>query len=228
NASARHLLAALEGKASSEVPSDYVRKLFDGYAGDFEHHLVGKLEYQTPQKLHDLLEELIRDRQADMDVIDLGCGTGLCGPLFRKHAGFLKGVDLSPGMLAKAGERDIYDELVEGDLTVGLGTAGDVYDLVIAADVFVYVGELGQVFEATARALRPGGLFAFSLEAEESGEDFVLRPTGRYAHSLGYARRLAEAAGLQEIRLEKSVLRKDKGQQPIEGYLVVLGKPPVD
>lgn len=225
NASARHLLAALEGQASSEAPSDYVKKLFDGYAGDFEHHLVGELGYQTPQKLHDLLEEFIRDRQADMDIIDLGCGTGLCGPLLRKHARLLKGVDLSPGMLAKARERKIYDELVEGDLSVGLGMAKHAYDLVIAADVFVYVGELGQVFEATTRALRPGGLFAFSLEAEEDCDDFVLRPTGRYAHSIGYSRRLAEDAGLQEVRLEKSVLRIDKGQQAIEGYIVVLHKP---
>jgi predicted TPR repeat methyltransferase len=223
NDSARHLLAALEGESSTEAPADYVVKLFDSYADNFEHHLVEKLEYRTPQKLYDLLEEFIRDRQSDMDVIDLGCGTGLCGPLLRKHARFLKGVDLSPGMLAKARERNTYDELAEQDLIVGLGTASDAHDLVLAADVFVYVGELRQVFEATARALRPGGLFAFSLEAEEGCDDFVLRPTGRYAHSIDYARTLADDTGLQEMRLEKTVLRKDKGQ-PIEGYVVVLQK----
>ena len=224
NASARHLLAALEGQASTETPSDYIVELFDGYAASFEHHLVGELEYQTPQKLYNAVEEFICDRHSELDVIDLGCGTGLCGPLFRKHAGFLKGVDLSPGMLVRAKQRNIYDELVEGDLTVGLGTARDVYDMVIAADVFVYVGELGEVFEATVRTLRPGGLFAFSLEAEESSDDFVLRPTGRYAHSMGYMRSLAQAAGLRELRLEESVLRMEKGQ-PIDGYIVVLGKP---
>ena len=224
NASVRHLLAALEGQASTETPSDYVVELFDGYAASFEHHLVGELEYQTPQKLYDAVEEFIRDRQSELDVIDLGCGTGLCGPLFRKHASFLKGVDLSPGMLVRAKERNIYDKLVEGDLTVGLGTERDVYDMVIAADVFVYVGELRQVFEATVRTLRPGGLFAFSLEAEEGSDDFVLRPTGRYAHSIGYMRRLAQAAGLRELRLEESVLRIERGQ-PMDGYIVVLGKP---
>jgi predicted TPR repeat methyltransferase len=218
NASARHLLAALEGQASTEAPSDYVVKLFDGYADEFEHDLVGKLEYQTPQKLYDLLEDYIRDRQSDMDVIDLGCGTGLCGPLFRKHARFLKGVDLSPGMLEKARERNIYDELLEGDLIVGLGTARDVYDLVydlvIAADVFVYVGKLAQVFETTARALRPGGLFAFSLEAEEGCEDFVLRPTGRYAHSAGYAGRLAQAAGLRKCVWRKPCCARTRIRNP--------------
>jgi predicted TPR repeat methyltransferase len=224
NASARHLLAALEGQASTEAPSDYVVKLFDGCADEFEQHLVEELEYQTPQKLHDLLQDFIREREAELDIIDLGCGTGLCGPLLLKHASFLKGVDLSPGMLAKARERNIYDELVEGDLTIGLGTARDAYDLVVAADVFIYVGELKQVFEAACRALRPGGLFAFSLEAEEGGDSFVLRPTGRYAHSLAYTRRLAEMSGLQEMRLEETVLRVDKGK-PIDGYVIVLEKP---
>ena len=59
---------------------------------------------------------------------------------------------------------------------------------------------------------------------EEAGDEFVLRSTGRYAHSIGYIRRLAQAAGLREVRLEESVLRMDKGQ-PINGYIVVLEKP---
>jgi len=224
NASARHLLAALEGQASTETPSDYVVKLFDGYADSFDHHLVEELEYQTPQKLYDALKELIPERAGGVDVIDLGCGTGLCGPLLRNHARSLKGVDLSPRMLALARERDIYDELVEGDLTTGLGTAPAAWDLVIAADVFVYVGALEKVFGAAARTLRPGGLFAFSVEADEGGDDFVLRTTGRYAHSMVYTRRLAEAEGLLEQCVKECVLRVDKGES-INGYIVVLGKP---
>jgi predicted TPR repeat methyltransferase len=98
------------------------------------------------------------------------------------------------------------------------------YDLVLAADVFIYVGALEKLFAAIANTLKPGGLFAFSIEAEEEGDDFVLRSTGRYAHSIGYIRRLAEGSGLREVRLEESVLRMDKGQS-INGYIVVVRKP---
>ncbi len=224
NASAKHMLAALEELTPTKTPSDYVVKLFDGFADNFDHHLVEELDYQTPQKLYGALEEFIRDRQAELDVIDLGCGTGLCGPFLRDYARFLKGVDLSTGMLGKAKERNIYDELAEGDLITGLGTVRNAYDVVVAADVFVYVGELKQVFTATARTLKPGGLFAFSLEVEEDCSGFMLRSTGRYAHSTGYIRRLTEVAGLQEVSLDESVLRMDKGQ-PIDGYIVVLRKP---
>ena len=227
NISARHMLAALEGRTTATAPHDYVVGLFDGCAAYFDQHLVDELDYKAPRDLHSAVSLLVGPEQHGLDVMDLGCGTGLCGPLFRGMAGTMVGVDLSPGMLEKASRRKLYDKLVTGDITRELHKYEDAYDLILAADVFIYVGGLEQVFKATAAALKPGGLFAFSIEAEEGGEDFVLRTTGRYAHSIGYIRRLAEATGLREVRLEESVLRMDKGQ-PIAGYIVVLGKPGED
>jgi predicted TPR repeat methyltransferase len=223
NASARHLLAALQGRTTPEPPAEYVVRLFDGIAGRFDQHLVGELDYQVPRQLADALTEYIAARRRSMDVIDLGCGTGLCGPLLRDCARHLKGVDLSTGMLQQAEGRRVYDELVAGDLVAGLGSRTAAWDLAIATDVFIYVGALESVFAASTRALRPGALFAFSIELEEGGEDYVLRPTGRYAHSMAYIRRLAEAAGLREMKLQQRVLRMDKGQ-PIDGCIVVLQK----
>ena len=49
-----------------------------------------------------------------LDVLDAGCGTGLCGPLVAPYARRLAGVDLSEGMLAHAKEKNVYDELIEG------------------------------------------------------------------------------------------------------------------
>ena len=37
-------------------------------------------------------------------------------------------------------------------------------DLILSADTFIYVGQLEICFELSARALRAGGLFAFSIE----------------------------------------------------------------
>ena len=224
NISARHMLAALEGKTTATAPHDYVVGLFDGCAAYFDRHLVDELEYKVPQDLHRAVSGLVDCNRQKLDVMDLGCGTGLCGPLFRDMARTLVGVDLSPGMLAMASQRKLYDQLVTGDITKELHKYEEAYDLILAADVFIYVGGLDQVFKAISAALKPGGLFAFSIEAEEEDDDFVLRPTGRYAHSIGYIRRLAEVSGLREVRLEESVLRMDKGQ-PIDGYIVVMEKP---
>jgi predicted TPR repeat methyltransferase len=155
-----------------------------------------------------------------MDVLDLGCGTGLCGPLLKPLARTLTGVDLSPNMLEMARKRGIYDQLVCSDLTTFLEPQTACFDLVVATDVFIYVGALEAVFEATRAAVRPGSLFAFSFESSEN-EDLVLRPTRRYAHSVAYIERLAGDHGFEILSLEPSVIREEGGQDQ-NGYLAVL------
>ena len=52
-----------------------------------------------------------------LDVLDAGCGTGLCGVLVAPFARRLVGVDLSDGMLAHAGDKNIYHALIRAELT---------------------------------------------------------------------------------------------------------------
>lgn len=230
NLQAKTLLAALQGEGEGEDATDAhlenVEKYFDDFAENFDQYLVEKLEYKTPEIINQSVRSLINPKNKELDVLDLGCGTGLCGPLFRDLARTLVGNDLSEMMLEKAKDRHVYDELVSGDMVSLLNTSNDAFDLIIAVDVFVYIVDLAPIFLASAKALRAGGLFAFSLEADEEGESFVLRPSGRYAHSMSYIRQLMDVAGLQELSLENSVLRKDMNR-PVNGYICVFGKPAV-
>ena len=223
NLQAKTLLAALQGDATSDAHRENVEKYFDDFAETFDQHLVERLEYKTPEIINLSVRSVIGPEREELDVLDLGCGTGLCGPLFRDLARTLTGIDLSEKMLEKARQRDVYDELAPSDIVSFLSPARDAYDLIIAVDVFVYIVDLGQIFMASAQALRSGGLFAFSLEASEEGAAYVLRPSGRYAHSMSYIRRLMDDAGMQELSVEKCVLRKDMNQ-PVNGYICVFGK----
>lgn len=222
DAGARHTLASfgLAPMPTTAAP-EYVAKLFDEYANRFDKNLVEDLEYRGPQQLHHAVRQAAGPGERQFDVIDLGCGTGLCGPLFRDLARTLVGVDLSPKMIEKTRARNVYDRLMLADIATALREPGVSYDLILAADVFIYVGELTSVFEACRTALRPGGLFAFSIEAEEQGESYTLRTSGRYAHSIGYVRKLAQAYGLKEISLDQVVIRKEKGN-PLPGYIFLL------
>jgi predicted TPR repeat methyltransferase len=222
NPSAKHMLASLVGETTETVPSEYVTSLFDGYAQTFDAHLTRDLHYHTPELLRNAAGRFLDEGAAGLRVLDLGCGTGLCGPLFRDPAETLIGVDLSPGMLAKAQEKNVYDELIEGDLTDALRAESGTLDLVVSADVFVYVGALREVFAGCAAAIRPGGLFAFSVESCQ-GEEFVLRPSGRYAHSTVYIRGLASEFGFSEALCEEAILRTG-AHQPITGHIFVLTK----
>lgn len=226
---ARHLLAAQKGETTATAPSKYITTLFDGFADTFDSKLVETLNYHTPERLQEMISQLVSPAMRSLDILDIGCGTGLCGPLFRGVARTLHGVDLSPRMIEKARERNLYDSLEVGDITVSLQSRVDAWDLVISTDVFVYVGDLKAVFAACSTALRSGGYFAFSVEAGDDGETFSLRPTGRYAHATNYIRSLSAMTGFREIGRRAIFVRHEKGKR-VPGYLFLLqrtaGAPP--
>src|ERR1700761_3409709 len=137
----------------------YVRHLFDQFAADYAQRMIGQLGYGAPGILRGLADMVMPGR-AGLDVLDLGCGTGLTGIVFRDLARRLDGIDLSPAMVEKARARGIYDDLAVGDIEEA---AGD-YDLWLAADTLVYLGDLTRIMAAASRSLRPGGFFLFTVE----------------------------------------------------------------
>lgn len=217
-----YCLAALGGGPIPQTaPRAYVQQLFDAYAGDFEEHLVQALHYRGPERLVGALDTL-HPRRFDR-AIDLGCGTGLCGPLLRPRAGHLTGVDLSRRMLDQARARGAYDQLVQADVLEHLRRAAGPVDLVVAADVFIYVGALDEVFAQVARLMPPGGLFCFSAEQSRPGIEggFELLPSLRYAHDEADLRRLAALHGFEVARLAHETVREEQ-RQPIPGMFVHL------
>jgi predicted TPR repeat methyltransferase len=226
NGLARHTRDAMAGAAAQRAPDEYVRRFFDSFAPEFDQRLVGQLEYRTPERMAEFLAPWLEGRAA-LRVADLGCGTGLSGIAMRPRAAFLAGVDLSPGMLDRARERAIYDELDCAEIVAWLEKRPSAsFDLVLAVDVLVYVGNLEPVARACARALLPGGLFAFSVERLEApgGEGFRLARTGRYSHADDYVRGIARSAGLEVAASLAADLRKDDGK-PVRGTLYALAKP---
>lgn len=220
---AAHLARTNQAGDAPERASDaYVRAEFDGFARDFDKKLA-QLEYRAPGLLYELfVGDLATDSPA-LDILDAGCGTGLCGPMLRPHAGRLVGVDLSTGMLAEAEHRDCYDELIEAELTRYLTESASEFDVVLAADTLVYFGALEEVCAAAGSALRPGGQLVFSVEAtaaDASTPQHTISPNGRYKHSEPYLRRVLEDSGFEIISLKQDTLRRE-GVTRVQGHLVL-------
>ncbi len=215
-----YLLASLTGQAAPpQPPRGYVEQLFDGYADTFDQQLLEQLQYRAPAVLARLLSAQPAPRAAA--ALDLGCGTGLCGPHLRPRVQHLVGVDLSPRMLALARSRGVYDELVQADIVEHLQQTPHRHDLLVAADVFIYIGDLGPVFAGAARVLQPGGLFAFSVEEAGDAVDYELRASSRYAQSERYLRALAQAHAMEVVTLARESLRLDQ-RVPVAGLYLVL------
>jgi predicted TPR repeat methyltransferase len=219
---ATHLLAAARSEAVPERASDeYIREEFDAFADQFDETLA-QLEYRTPEMLTGLVTRMIELPGEDADILDAGCGTGLCGPHLRKLSSSIVGVDLSKNMLRRARKRGDYMELVEGELLAFMQSHPASFDLLISADTLVYFGMLEDVMLAAQNCLRPGGFLAFSVErADNAGEDgYTLAHSGRYAHDLDYVAKCVSAAGFRILREESATLRIEL-DKPIDGLLVV-------
>lgn len=207
---------AIQGAPRSDA--GYVRHLFDQFSADYDARMIGQLGYAAPQILRDLAELVMPGREA-LSILDLGCGTGLAGMMFKTKAARLDGIDLSPAMVAKARARGIYDFLMVGDIETAL--AGQ-YDLILAADTLVYLGDLAPLFGAIGACLSPDGYFLFTTETKE-GEGFALGPKRRWRHSEAYIRDQAGKAGLSVAGLMAASPRTE-ASLPVPGLAVALSR----
>jgi len=215
-------LAALgRGPAPPRLPDEVVHYVFDRNAESYEPNMQ-HLGYRVPEVLAGLLCASAGAEQAALDVLDLGCGSGLCAPLFRRFARTLTGVDLSPRMLAIARGKNLYGELIEGELLDYLRGTQATFDVVVAANVLMYFGDLAPLADGVARVLRPGGRFLFDVEKGE-GADPGFNVSGRYTHSLSLLRRTLPQCGLVLTHVEEVVMRREHGT-PVVGLCCEAAK----
>lgn len=178
---------------------------------------------------HALVAQALQDHAgpSGLDILDIGCGTGLVGALVRPFARRLDGVDLSPAMLEKAQAKGVYDRLEEADIVSFLSSRPDSYDAIVAAASLIHFGDLRPLFQAAARCLREKGLFVFSLFANDSADFSIalsdrLAESGCYAHSAPYVERLARECGFSLLKLEPVVHEHDQNGKPVAGLVAVL------
>jgi predicted TPR repeat methyltransferase len=218
---AKFMLQSMGASATPDAaPVEHVRRIFDRCAGTFERILVKDLEYKTPELLFELVYPYLTE---EMNVLDLGCGTGLGAQLYRPFAKRLTGVDVSPKMLAKAKEKKIYNRLEVFDILQDWPFPKK-FELIYSSDVFVYFGNLDTIIRPASSSLVSGGIIAFSVERlEDNSREYRLFPSGRYAHSRTYIEDCLKRHGLQLIEASKSDIRKQSGNQ-VKGLLVVAKK----
>jgi predicted TPR repeat methyltransferase len=200
----------------------YARKLFDGFASSFDAAL-GMVDYSAPAAIARELGLEDGKAAASLDILDAGCGTGLCAPHLRAAARRLVGVDLSPEMLRIARGKGLYDELHEADIVAYLRGHEAAFDLIVLADVLIYLGDVRALFASAFTALRPAGRIAMSAESlggDAAGASFALHPSGRYQHALSYLEQSLREGGFRMGKVAPCTLRVEHGK-PVAGWIVI-------
>ena len=184
--------------------------------------MCDELSYQAPIRMQEVLEASL-NRRGELDVLELGCGTGLSGEILRPFAEVLVGIDLSDEMINICRATNTYNRLEVAEITEYLELAnerGDCHDLIAACDTLIYFGDLKQVVEPASKLLKCGGKLVFTVEKNAS-HHFQLQGSGRYSHSSEHIVEAASSAGLSVETIEEGFLRYEYGE-PITGLIAVL------
>jgi predicted TPR repeat methyltransferase len=211
-----YLLSALKQKPIDRAPDEYVIAYFNKFAETFDKQLVDVLDYHGPEKLYALVAA--HDKPLTR-ILDLGCGTGLAGPLLKGPGRILTGVDLSPRMLEKAEARQTYDHLIASEAVAYLAQQEQGFDLIFAADFLVYVGDLAPLMCQAARLLEKGGLLALTIETT-SEATYQLLPSGRFAHRPAYIADLGRDSFV--LRHQEPTMIRLEASRPVDGMLMLF------
>lgn len=240
NEGAKHMLASVTADATMKRASnEYVKELFEDYAGNFEHSLVEELGYHGYKKLRKAFGKAFGGEEKvpmfDL-VIDAGCGTGLVGEQFRDVSKHLVGVDLSPSIIEEANKArpNLYDETQVGDVTEIFVEKKPV-SLIIAGDSYIYFGDLVPLFQSMKEGLMDGGVAAFTLE--NASEEFKktlqetnpnwrwqLQPSGRFAHNKKYVEEVAKQTSLKVLYYEEMLGFRKEGGNDVNGHIFIMQK----
>lgn len=193
------------------MPPEMAIEYFDGLAAEYDFKQQTNV-YQLPALTHQLLMPELERIGDYHNLIDLGCGTGLCGGQFREQFSNIVGVDFSNRMLDEAYRKmdrrgvKIYTRLEHQDMRLHFQQEKEgFFDVALCISVFPYLGDLEAFFAGTQRVIRAGGIVACSFDpylvngnlAEGYG---LMTHTGYFGHDIRYVIQRGEAYGFDSIR----------------------------
>jgi predicted TPR repeat methyltransferase len=199
-----------------------IRGNFDQSAASWTQQM-DRMEYRGHLLVALLLERVVAGGVLERPILDLGCGTGFCGPLIKRFSTRLEGVDLSEKMLVEAAKTGFYDALHCSEIVAFL-SAQRGYGALTAAGVVYYFSDLRPFFQAAHDALAPGGWLVFTTDSHPGPEDFVISPRidFMFLHRLDYVRAVA-AEHFDIVEMEICSERRDFYQlQPVPSFALAV------
>lgn len=171
--------------------------------------------------------------RADMELLEIGCGTGSTAILHAPYVRHIHAVDISPKMLGiarnKAKSQGIGNISFEQARISGLEMPEASYDMVLAMSILHLLEDRESVIGRVHRALRAGGLFVSSTAClNEVLKYRLLRPIlpiGRWAGLLPLVRFFGRADLRRSIEEAGFVIEHDWQPAPDKAVFMVARKP---
>ncbi|APG48675.1 class I SAM-dependent DNA methyltransferase [Phaeobacter porticola] len=141
------------------------RQLYADWADSYDRSFAEEANYILPEQV----ARMFAAADGQGPVLDIGAGTGLCGvALDRLGISPIDATDISPEMLAQALRKDVYRDVIEADLSVGVPVPRATYDGLVSSGTFTH-GHVGpEVLPGLLRIAKPAAVFALAVNARFS------------------------------------------------------------
>lgn len=189
-------------KLSPTGDLDATRAYYDEFSARYDAKRGGN----EPGGYHDMIDDLEVEYTErfgrGLDVLEVGCGTGLILARIARFARTARGIDLSPGMLERARERGL--EVTEGSATK-LPFEDQSFDVVCSFKVLAHVREIDVAMRELSRVTRRGGTVLAEFYNPNS-----LR---------GLVKRLGPAGAISDKAKEDAVFTRFDTERDVRRYL---------
>lgn len=152
----------LDAAYALQTPDDN-RKLYAIWADTYDAGFAEDMDYRLPELVGAVLAEVY---DGTGPVLDVGAGTGLLAERYgRIDQTLMDALDISPDMLRVAGEKNLYRDLIAGDLTATLDIPDNSYAAIVSSGTFTH-GHVGpDALDELLRIAAPGAPFVLSINA---------------------------------------------------------------
>ncbi len=148
-------------KAYTSRSPEEMAGYYDQWADDYETHMQN-VGYAHPAMVASMLSRC--QPAGEEPILDAGAGTGIMAELLIPlQYSNIVGIDLSPGMLAVAADKNLYRELRQMALGETLDFADNQFAAVVSAGVFTEGHAPLSSLDELLRITRPQGHLIFSV-----------------------------------------------------------------
>jgi SAM-dependent methyltransferase len=163
-----------EMEKHANFSQDNIKDHYDELCSNYEDIYL-RAGFHDPKKCAELVSkhfELVSKPKEEIEVLDMGCGTGLVGKyLYEDGFKQIVGLDASKGMLdeADATKPGVHKELIElflGSPSTYPDTLKDRFDFVTASGILADNHLDNSVFEEMLLTLKKGGVACFATRTE--------------------------------------------------------------
>jgi len=208
----------------NHLPGAIIEEHFDMIAPQYNDNILAELHYTGHTQIAEKIATQLPAELTAPSVLDLGCGTGLCGSEIKKRlpAATVTGIDIAANMLSQAtrlyvGGSLIYQTTEKKSIAAILEEKAGTYNIIISGMALHYIGELRPIFDGIRPMLADDGVFVFTVQHSEGRGMALTEDMKNFAYSQAYIKETAEAAGLMVIDISEQPL-----YEGLPGLLCVL------